>query len=833
MEMSFWQLIDKYRIEIPVLQRDYAQGRQNAKAEDVRRNIISKIKGAVCLNAGNSKDVGKNNLSFDFVYGRIEADKFIPFDGQQRLTTLFLLHKYVVNRCGNKDEHLKKLKKFSYATRRSSREFCEKFVAENVIPSDDAKISQFIVDQPWYYLEWGRDPTISGMLTMLDEIHGQLKSENNFSDIFKQLTSQDECPIRFHFVDMGANKLKDDIYIKMNARGKVLTSFENFKASLEMYLESESNKTGTVKNIATAELNRMRDPTKGIDGKWLDMFWQIANPKPQVKEKTLPDQTMLSFINRHFINLYHANIKKFIGADMVNIDGFLKSYPENDRFVSWDLYEMILNQCSIKKAITPIFNIWGELSSEKVARKIKVSCNAIWSRSYIESVNGDEADSGPNAEMWDVFSGEKANDEHFEAYPSRVAFYALILFFEGGVEYDDDALSSWMRVVWNIVENSTIDSKDTYHSALSLIMKLAVGCHNIYSALAGGEKQLKLGQQYHAKDQVLEEIEKARQILDDNGEFRIYSGTRKEFVGKTWKDVIEIAEASAFFKGAIRFLYRDENGKGAWELFDDKWRNVLKYFDKDGVRQEYRVGLTRALVNACDRWYDELYDKQIFNPNSTTWKKILCEKNWQKQVHSLLTCTTLSNAMKADKFNDVNNVTVFDKPILADLPYEYIVDLEPEGRIRLKNGNGRLAFYRPRGRAGIILDWRDFRRNAILSSLVQGNFIDVLKENKIEGNDRFFIGWDVYFMYNGYRFQWLGMPNYVHELDVYLMNCEWDYQPRLGLDKKQSKDERDVANFYCFDARQIECGGEFRKSLETLIDEFEKEQQEQLCTNSK
>ena len=144
MEMSFWQLIDKYRIEIPVLQRDYAQGRQNAKAEDVRRNIISKIKGAVCLNAGNSKNVGKNNLSFDFVYGRIEADKFIPFDGQQRLTTLFLLHKYIVNRCGNKDEHLKKLKKFSYATRRSSREFCEKFVAENVIPSDDAKISQFI-----------------------------------------------------------------------------------------------------------------------------------------------------------------------------------------------------------------------------------------------------------------------------------------------------------------------------------------------------------------------------------------------------------------------------------------------------------------------------------------------------------------------------------------------------------------------------------------------------------------------------------------------------------------------------------------------------------------
>lgn len=830
MEMSFWQLIEKYWVEIPVLQRDYAQGRQNAKAEDVRRNIVNKIKRALCPKAEDNK-VGKNNLFLDFVYGRLEGDKFIPFDGQQRLTTLFLLHKYVVNRCGNNTDSLQKLSRFTYATRRASREFCKKFVMKDVVPTDNTQISEFIADQPWYSPDWRRDPTISSMLIMLDEIHGQLKSENNFSNVFRQLTSKVECPISFHFVDMGENMLKDDIYIKMNARGKVLTPFENFKASLEMYLESKSKMIGTVRNVASAELDRMREPTKGIDGKWLDMFWQIANPEPEVNEKALPDQMMLSFINRHFINLYHANIGRFWNDGKAEIGDSLKSYPENDRFVSWELYQIILNRCSIKKAITPIFNIWGNLSSDKDARKkIKVSCNAVWSRSYIESVIGDDANSGDNAEIWDVFSGEKANDEHFEAYPSRVAFFALMLFFEKGVEYDDDALSSWMRVVWNIVENSTIDSKDTYHSALNLVMKLAVGCHNIYSALAGGEKLLKLGGQYHAKDQVREEIEKSRQILDDNGVLRVYSGARKEFVGKTWKDVIEIAEASAFFKGAIRFLYRDGNGNVDWELFDNKWRAVLEYFDKYGVKQEYRVGLIRALVDACDGWNNQLYDKQIFNPNSITWKWILCAENWRKQVHSLLTCTTLVDAIKSKKFDD-DNVTEFVRPVLTDFPYEYIVNSEPEGRICWNRG--RLAFYRPHGRAAITLDWGEFNRNAILSSLVQGNFIDVLKENKIEGNDRFFIGWDVYFMYHGYRFQWLGRPNYGQQLDVYLMSCEWNYQPRLGLDKKQNKDESDAVNFYCFDARRIKCGEEFQTSLGKLIEEFEKEQQEQSCTNSK
>ena len=146
---SFYQLISKYQIEIPIIQRDYAQGRDNTKAADVRESIIkSIIKVLVPPKPVNEDNNNQDTvLSFDFVYGRIDGQKFIPFDGQQRLTTLFLFHKYIFEKCQTASDciHTKNcvckdiLKRFSYATRQSSREFCEKLVEKTIIPDDKYK----------------------------------------------------------------------------------------------------------------------------------------------------------------------------------------------------------------------------------------------------------------------------------------------------------------------------------------------------------------------------------------------------------------------------------------------------------------------------------------------------------------------------------------------------------------------------------------------------------------------------------------------------------------------------------------------------------------------
>ena len=92
---SFWELISEHAIVIPIIQRDYAQGRENDVVRQIRSKFIKQL-----LDTLADKNA---TLELDFVYGSLEEQShlpqdsstelaFTPLDGQQRLTTLFLLH---------------------------------------------------------------------------------------------------------------------------------------------------------------------------------------------------------------------------------------------------------------------------------------------------------------------------------------------------------------------------------------------------------------------------------------------------------------------------------------------------------------------------------------------------------------------------------------------------------------------------------------------------------------------------------------------------------------------------------------------------------------------
>lgn len=42
----------------------------------------------------NKSIISDKLINLDFIYGNLDGDTFLPLDGQQRLTTLFLLHWY-------------------------------------------------------------------------------------------------------------------------------------------------------------------------------------------------------------------------------------------------------------------------------------------------------------------------------------------------------------------------------------------------------------------------------------------------------------------------------------------------------------------------------------------------------------------------------------------------------------------------------------------------------------------------------------------------------------------------------------------------------------------
>jgi uncharacterized protein with ParB-like and HNH nuclease domain len=71
------------KIVIPIIQRDYAQGRMDPDIKRVRERFLDALYKAIV----------DKPITLDFVYGNIDSDGILtPLDGQQRLTTLFLLY---------------------------------------------------------------------------------------------------------------------------------------------------------------------------------------------------------------------------------------------------------------------------------------------------------------------------------------------------------------------------------------------------------------------------------------------------------------------------------------------------------------------------------------------------------------------------------------------------------------------------------------------------------------------------------------------------------------------------------------------------------------------
>jgi len=321
---SLLQLLNNHKVVIPPIQRDYAQGRTTGKIPHVRGRFLDAMLSA--LTEDNARP-----MELDFVYGYIETDKsittdltvFKPLDGQQRLTTLFLIHWYIANKEQKMDEAKELLSKFSYATRHSSRSFCERLMG--FTPDFNlASLDEQIINQPWFFSSWRSDPTIASMLVMLNEIDIKF---GNLENVWDKLTSKSPR-IVFHLLQMDDLGLPDDLYIKMNARGKGLSDFDHFKSQFSEIL-----------NEADAKIFKEK-----IDGEWSDLFWNVFKEKESDDLAKEVDNGFLSFfwyLTNILIAKNNIKLKKIFWLD--TIKEVYNESPENIKFVfdSFSLFERL------------------------------------------------------------------------------------------------------------------------------------------------------------------------------------------------------------------------------------------------------------------------------------------------------------------------------------------------------------------------------------------------------------------------------------------------------------------------------------------------------------
>ena len=281
---TFHQLLEEENtIIIPKVQRDYAYGREEQKVADILDGMLTSIIEA-------ARD--ENPIILDFVYGGSYVKKnkvvagLIPLDGQQRLTTLFLLHFYaslIGDEEGNTidENEVSKLTKFRYETRQSATEFCTNLVTnirKNLIATykpENRNLKELIVDDALYLSTYTNDPTIMSMLNVLDKIENkclELGVLNLSPSLWRRLI--DRKDIQFYKLSLENFGLTDDLFIKMNARGKKLTEFEIFKSDMMAAIKKVSD------SLKDSFSNKM-------DTEWVDIAWDYTDKTINDKRKPL------------------------------------------------------------------------------------------------------------------------------------------------------------------------------------------------------------------------------------------------------------------------------------------------------------------------------------------------------------------------------------------------------------------------------------------------------------------------------------------------------------------------------------------------------------------
>lgn len=804
---TFWEFLTNNTIEIPIIQRDYAQGRSGK--EYLRKSFLADIKDAL---DNALKDDGKTEMKLDFVYGSVENDKLSPLDGQQRLTTLWLLHWYIALMSRNLNEDICEiLKKFTYETRISSREFCQnlckpenfKDYEQYISTQGDRKVVEYITSRTWFYSAWKQDPTVQSMLRMLGgtEINDKIGEDivDGLEELFKcpeicEIKTNEKCkllrdfksywkllvdnaPIVFYQLPLKDFGLSDDLYIKMNARGKQLTSFENFKADLVGYITSQS-KSELLNEIAKEEWKELLDAKNGIpikmDTIWTDIFWRERSPENRI------DEIFFAFLNRFFLNeliCLKDNGKYMIKAEDIEKNPMF-TYLYGNKSDDTKIEYVGLEKYYIEGSNLPkIFfdNLGKSLDCFTNVNIPKQSFIPQWGEKgflYIPKYDGESISK----------FGQK----------ERIVFLAVSRYFQLG-NYNEKSFKQWMRVVWNIVENGGVDTISAMIGVMRLIDELSNHSHNIYAFLADENNIISSNA---AQEQVKEERAKAKQIT--NGAARSDN--------KSWEKVIVEAENYAFFKGAIRFLFQDEKGnvtEESWEKFDTKWRNAQKYFDENGVSESCRESsiLLRALLSRIDiseRW---------FGNHADFWHNTLLNSDTQflSAVHYLLSTKDLEVASNCGNW-------IRDDKLLEILLGNY------DSWHILKNWRNYSVITRySRRESNPSFSKEIVVLNSQRNTLLQMEDITI-QDDCIVGSGNYLYGWDIDFKFKTFFFRWFGNPN-DKELDVYLMEEKWnDYKKRANPTTEKNTEEDE---WYCFRVtpKMEEYTTLFTEELYRLIDE--------------
>lgn len=500
-QIIYKQLLQRHGlIRIPMIQRDYAQGRPSE--EEVLEDFLAALESALKKPA----DDPTLPLNLDFIYGSVEGKddtRFLPLDGQQRLTTLFLLHWYLAWKDQKWEDfglmfRASRQSRFSYSVRPSSNEFFDDLVCyePTIGPEDVQNLRKLIEDQPWYFRSWRLDPTIQSALAVLDAIHDRFASHDNC--LFERLIDEIQPAITFQLLDLDNFGLSDDLYIKMNARGKPLTPFETFKARYEQELEKQF--PGDYLVIGAGSFTVAEFVARRMDTTWTDLFWIHRD-----KKSNLYDDAIMNVFRA--VALITRNPEKMTYLKDVEVLRNEARAPSYSDFHNRGWLDQEFTTTLIRLLETwsgPCGGLRTQLPEVRYFNETSIFEKVVSVGSTLSSVEA-------------------------------VQFAGYVIFIKKNHEsLNSQSFQEWMRIVFNLSVNTSYDRAADMQRSMAGLLKLAEETNGILAYLASSEKPIS----GFSEQQVAEEKLKAELIL----------------AHPDWRQMIDRAEGHGYFRGQIEFL---------------------------------------------------------------------------------------------------------------------------------------------------------------------------------------------------------------------------------------------------------------------------------------
>ncbi|MBQ0002288.1 MAG: DUF262 domain-containing protein [Treponema sp.] len=663
--INFFELLDYNqngikidKIVIPEIQRDYVQGRTSKSESEVRKSLIGDIL--------NTLKTGEE-MELYFIYGKIEVTEkgnlFTPLDGQQRLTTLFLLYWYL----SSKKEDLNKIRiklsdneyvsRFSYETRDYSKNFIDnlvKYSVEDIVadyeseyekndsvePEKKWTLSKSIKDKNWFGFSWAADPTVQAMLTMLDFFEEKI-NKSLMTDSLENFGK-----IKFFFLNLGDFGMTDKLYVKMNDRGKDLSDFDYTKSTF----------SGDVFSI-TQDVNKSNELWDGnFDNHWMDCFWKLCFNTQNLFDKDFKTDGLTKgeiddIARKNTVSRVERVYSRFINKIILLYISEKNIYQMFTTEAEKKVYEKYYS--SDKDIVPDIYDLTNLISSQKkflhqVIRNNSFKnfysfFNSVMTNFFYSDENGNiypittllnDYVSFPEYSNFDyILNNEKLQIDEFLLFASVINFVLTTGYSASETSVDpikQEAFKEWVLFCRDMLsrDNTFIDNVDVFLNMNNCLYEwsLLLGSNN-WSLKENIENLSLTFANSYLETQLLEEKEK-------------YEISKKY---PSFFNDIRIFENQRYYLGQVQFLIDMSKNNDIFDinLFQKRIEQLNSIFIHDG--NEYRivnVNLLRQVMLCYGDWTLDFYPRKCFcrlNFNRDySWKSFFRKSNNYQFMKSML-----------------------------------------------------------------------------------------------------------------------------------------------------------------------------------------------------